>query len=259
MRTLPVSGSTATSQRSLLLAARACARSPARRHRTTAPSPTGWASPVLLVSSGATEPAPPPSVFPVSRFRIDQRAIVLRVADERARRDVLGVARLGDVVRHVGTLRRVRALDDEEEDVLAVRRELQVGGRLAIGELELRQRARLVLFLGLLLLLGLDPRVLDQLLLFRLDELLAVGVARIALARLHVGELRDLAAVERDEEQVVVAREGDRRLAARPARVGFVAGGAGDLAPRAGRSCRAARCRRDRRTGRAGAPRPSGR
>ena len=30
-----------------------------------------------------------------------ERAIVLRVADERARRNVLGIARLGDVVRHV--------------------------------------------------------------------------------------------------------------------------------------------------------------
>ena len=116
----------------------------------------------------------------------------------------------------------------------AIGRELQIGGALALGELELRQRAGLVFFLGLLLFLGLDARVLDQLLLFGLDELLAVGVARIALVRLDVGELRDLAAVERHDEEIVVARERDGRFAARPARIPLVAGRARHLAPRAG-------------------------
>ena len=116
----------------------------------------------------------------------------------------------------------------------AVGRELQIGGRLAIGQLELRQRVRLVSFLGLLLLLRFDARVLDQLLLLGFDELLAVGLARIALARLHVGQLGQLAAVERQEEQVVVAREGHRRFAARPPRIGLVAGRPRHLTARAG-------------------------
>ena len=88
--------------------------------------------------------------------------------------------------------------------------------------------------LGLLLLLRFDARVLDQLLLLGLDELLAVGLARIAFARLDVGELGQLAAVERHEEQVVVAREGHGRFAAGPPRIALVAGRARNLAPRAG-------------------------
>jgi hypothetical protein len=57
-----------------------------------------------------------------------QAAAVLRVADEGPRGDVLLVARFGDVVGDVGPLRRLVALDDEEEDVLAVGRQLQIRG-----------------------------------------------------------------------------------------------------------------------------------
>ena len=163
-----------------------------------------------------------------------ERPVVLGISDERTSRDVFGVARLGDVVRHVGTLRGIRALDNEQEDVFAVGRQLQVVRRLTIGELVLRQRVRLVFFFGLLLLLCLQARVLDQLRLFGLDELLTVGVAGIALAGLNVSELGDLPAVERHDEQVVVACEGDGRLPAGPARVRFGAGGPGDLAASAG-------------------------
>jgi hypothetical protein len=115
--------------------------------------------------------------------------------------------------------------------VLAVGRQLKIAGGLPVGQLELRQRARLVFLLGLLLLLGLDPGVLDQLLLFILQELLAVGFARVALLHVHVGELRDFAAGERHDEQVVLAREGDRGLAPRPPRIRFRTSGPRDLAP----------------------------
>ena len=118
--------------------------------------------------------------------------------------------------------------------MFAVGRQLQVVRRLTVGEIELRESVCLVLFFGPLLLLCLDARVLDQLRLFGLDELLTVGVAGIALARLHVGELRDFPAVERHDEQVVVARKGDGGFPAGPARVRFGAGGPGDLAASAG-------------------------
>src|SRR5581483_8930286 len=151
------------------------------------------------------------------------------------RGDVFGVARFGDVVRHVRPLRRVAPLGDDDEDVRVVGRELQIGRRLALGELVLRQRGRLLFLVLALLLLRLDARVLDQRLFLGLDELLAVGLARIPLARGDVGELLDRAAVERHHEEVVLADEGDRRLVARPARIRFGAGRARDLPPRAGR------------------------
>ena len=162
-----------------------------------------------------------------------ERAFVLRVADEGARGNVLGVARFGDVVRDVRPLRAVGALSEDDEDVRVVGRELQVGRRLPLGEVELWQGARLFFRFVLFLLLGLDARVLDQLLLLLLDELLALGRLRIALLRLDVGELRDRAAVERHEKEVVLPREGDGRLVPRPARVRFAAGRARDLPPRA--------------------------
>src|SRR6185369_14971062 len=140
----------------------------------------------------------------------------------------------GDVVRHAGPFRRLGALGDQDEYVRAVGRQLEIGRRLTIGQLQLRQRARLVLVFGLLLFFRLDARVLDQLLLFVLHELLAVGLAGIALLRLHIGELDDLAAVDRHQEEVVVANEGDGAFASRPSRVRLVAGGPRDVAANAG-------------------------
>src|SRR5581483_12268254 len=103
-----------------------------------------------------------------------------------ARRDVLGVAGLGDVGGHVRPPGRLAPLGDDDEDVRAVGRQLQVRRGLMFGELVFRQRRRLVLLLLALPLLGLRSRVLDQRLLFGLDELLAVGLARVALLRRDV-------------------------------------------------------------------------
>ena len=109
--------------------------------------------------------------------------------------------------------------------MFVVRRELEIWRRLALLQLELRERALLLLLVGLLFLLGFDARVLDQLLFFGFDELLAVGLPRIALARPDVGQLDDdsrtsgIAATQRDDEQVVLARERDGGFAARPARI----------------------------------------
>ena len=96
----------------------------------------------------------------------------------------------------------------------------RVGDGLPFGELELRQRARLVERFAALAARGflLDP--VEDLRLFLLDELLAVGDPRIGSARGHVGQLHDAAgadALDRHDEQVVVAHEGHVRLAARPA------------------------------------------
>ena len=113
-----------------------------------------------------------------------ERALVLRVADERPGRDVFGVARLGDVVRDVRPLRRLGTLGENDEDVRAIRRELKIGGRLPFGELVLGQRVRLLFLLALLLLFRFGAGMLDQLLLFGLDELLAVGFLWLALLRL---------------------------------------------------------------------------
>ena len=118
--------------------------------------------------------------------------------------------------------------------MLVVGRELEVGGGLAIGQLVLRQRPRFFLFLRLLLFLRLDSCVLDQLLLFVLHEFLAVGVARVALARRDVGQLDDAAAVERDEEQIVLAHERHGRFAFGPARRGLSRRRARDVTARAG-------------------------
>ena len=151
--------------------------------------------------------------------------------------NVFGVARLGDVVRHVGPLGRLGALGDDDEDVLVVGRELQIGCRLTLGQLELRQRARLVLLLGLLLLLGLDARVLDQLLLFGLDELLAVGVARIALARLRRRSAARCRTRCRRAARGTDCSRATKVTADSPRAqrgIDFAAGRAGDLASRAG-------------------------
>ena len=79
--------------------------------------------------------------------------------------------------------------------------------------------------------------MLDQLFFFGLDELLAVGVARIALARSEIGQLDDnagFAARQRNDEEIVLARQGDGRFAARPPRIRFRAGRPRDLPPRPG-------------------------
>src|SRR5439155_6322114 len=111
--------------------------------------------------------------------------------------------------------------------------------RLALLQLELRELALLLLLVGLLFLLGFDARVLDQLLFFGFDELLAVGLPRIALARPDVGQLDDAAwrvrrrGIDRDDEEIVFAREGHGRLTTRPARIRFGIRRARDLAARA--------------------------
>ena len=64
------------------------------------------------------------------------------------------------------------------------------GGLLRTGQLELRQAFGFGLVLALLSLLGALADRFEQLLLFVLDELLAVGEARFLAALDDVGELR---------------------------------------------------------------------
>ena len=118
--------------------------------------------------------------------------------------------------------------------MLPVRTQLKVGRRLPFRQLVFRQRIRLLLFVSSFFLLGLDARVIDQLLFFVLDELLAVGLACVPLPRTDIGQLFDRPAIERDEEQVVVANECDCSLVLRPPWIRFAAGHPRDLTPRAG-------------------------
>ena len=157
-----------------------------------------------------------------------QQAPVLRVSDHRARRNVFDVAGFGDVIGHRRPLGGVGTLDDDDEHMFVVRGELEILRRLALLQLELRELALLLLLVGLLFLLF-----------FGFDELLAVGLLRIALARPDVGQLDDAAwrvrrrGIDRDDEEIVFAREGHGRLTTRPARIRFGIRRARDLAARA--------------------------
>ena len=162
-----------------------------------------------------------------------ERALVLRVADEGPRRNVLGVARFGDVVRHVRAASALGALDDEDEDV-------RPSGESCRSVADWRSAssnfgsARAFSFSSAFFFFSASMRVCS--ISFSSSALtnfwLSVSRGSRFFGR-DVGELRQLAAVERHEEQVVVAREGDRRLAPRPARAGFGAGRPRDLAARA--------------------------
>ena len=66
----------------------------------------------------------------------------------------------------------------ENQSVVVMEFQLQIDGRLGNGQLVPRQPVGVPLGVGLLLLLDLLPGVLDQLRLFVLQELLAVGQAR---------------------------------------------------------------------------------
>jgi hypothetical protein len=105
----------------------------------------------------------------------------------------------------------------------------QILNRLAFLQLELGQRVLLPLLVGLPLLLGLCAGVLDQLLLFGLEVLLAVGVTRLPLAGHDVGELLNRAFSQRDPEEVVVPGEGDGGLVVGPAGIALGAARPGDL------------------------------
>ncbi len=166
-----------------------------------------------------------------------EQPAVLRVADVRPRRNVLGVGGLGDVVRHDGRLHADRALGNHDKDVGVVGREHQIGGRLAILELEGRQPVLLLLVLGLLLvgLLFLDK--VDELLFLVAQEALAVGQPRLGPPWRDVGQLRQKrrpAAVDRGDEQVALARPRDVGVVARPPRIGLGPACLRDLAPVAG-------------------------
>ena len=75
--------------------------------------------------------------------------------------------------------------------------------------------------------------MLDQVLLFRLDEFLAVGLAWISLLRRDVRELLERAGIDRHEVQIVFARERHGRLVACPTRICFRTGRPRDVAARA--------------------------
>ena len=236
---LPVSGSTVTSQRSLLSAARTCATASAPSsdtagipQRTSRSAFFGVRGSALGVAAGrqSSRPArrqspaalaPPlrrqaarsshrPSGLAGLEVQDREQAAVLRVADEGAARDVLGVAGLGHVVRHDRTLRAGRTLDDDHEDVGAVGRELQVDRRLAILQLELRQRVLLSFSSACFFSSFCSLQCARSASLPRHDELLAVGARGSRFfGPTSVSWATISPLVERDDEQVVVAREGD--------------------------------------------------
>ena len=210
-RVLPVSGSSVTSQRSLLSADRAAATTSCRRRRPPA-STSGYrvrrARPGALAASAAfrrRQPAPASSASETGGAKLPSAHTVLpvlRLRTASSRRscvsptfvrpgNVLGVAGLGHVVRHdrrastpsARSATRMKTCVSSGDSIRST-------ADLPVLQLEGRQ----------LVLLLLRPRPsssppsardeVDQLLFFVADELLAVGQPRLGPLRRDVGQLR---------------------------------------------------------------------
>ncbi len=192
----------------------------------------------------ALEPGPDA----LARLEVENRqpAAILRVADFVAGLNLLGERRFADVSRHLrGT--RLRSIGHHEEHELSSPESAASATSAArparTWAAPARARAPRVAFAVLP-----PARPNRAAYFFFLGTPLAVGQTRIR-ARRHVGELHQGSgrhALERDDEQVVVADKRHVGFAARPARAGFLAGGPGDVDAACGRLYRSRRCRRGR-------------
>ena len=116
-----------------------------------------------------------PDRLPGLEVQDGEQPPILGVADVRPRRDVFRVTGLGHVVRNDRALDPDGTLGHDDVDMRVVRRQHEIRGGLAVLKLDGRQLQLLLFLLGPLFLRGLLAKKLDQLLLFVLDELLAVG------------------------------------------------------------------------------------
>ncbi len=169
----------------------------------------------------------------------DETPDLLRVTDVAAPREQFGVARRGDVGRHVGPVRRRRLVDDQRVGHLALVREHEILDRLPLADREAHDGAVVLARIGAGLAGLVLPHHGEELRFLGLQELLAVGRGRARLGRPGVGELLEGRTgvgrpIEPHAVQPLVADERDRPTVAGPARVALGGGGPGDKRRRPG-------------------------